>query len=221
MSIITMFKTLKREFFYFPLCVVGGFELSRLLHSGENFVNMSKLKDIPWYEGRYAITEYGEVWSYPKNTNNKLGKFIKQGKAWKYNNLALQTNWKGRAFNVHRLVAITYIPNPYNLPIVHHIDNNKVNNHVSNLMWETHKGNTQRAYDEWLCPRTEKQMELSKKLWLMKSKKIMQLTKDGEVCNIYNSTNEAGRITWFQQTSIASCWRWKLKTCWGYRWEYL
>lgn len=60
-SIITSFKTLKREFFYFPLCVVGGFELSRLLHSGENFVNMETWIDLPTFESLYQVNEDGNV----------------------------------------------------------------------------------------------------------------------------------------------------------------
>ena len=51
---------------------------------------------------------------------------------------------------VHRLVAEAFIPNPYNLPIVMHVDNNKKNNHVSNLKWGTISENTQQAFDNRL-----------------------------------------------------------------------
>lgn len=39
--------------------------------------------------------------------------------------------------SVHRLVAETFLPNPENKNEVHHIDDNKLNNHVSNLQWVT------------------------------------------------------------------------------------
>lgn len=48
---------------------------------------------------------------------------------------------KAQTHLVHRLVALTFIPNPLGKPHVHHIDHNKSNNHVSNLMWVTQKEN--------------------------------------------------------------------------------
>lgn len=49
----------------------------------------------------------------------------------------------GKCHMIHRLVAETFIPNPHNKPIVHHIDHCKTNNHVDNLMWVTHHENIQ------------------------------------------------------------------------------
>ena len=42
---------------------------------------------------------------------------------------------------IHRLVAIHFLPNPENKPIIDHIDRNTANNHVSNLRWATHSEN--------------------------------------------------------------------------------
>jgi hypothetical protein len=64
-----------------------------------------------------------------------------------------------RFCRVNRLVALTYIPNPNNLPIVLHLDNDPFNNHVSNLKWGTQKDNIRQAHAEGRCPVTEKMRE--------------------------------------------------------------
>ena len=47
---------------------------------------------------------------------------------------------------VHRLIAITFIPNPDNLPEVDHKDKNKLNNNIENLCWCTRKDNLNHSY---------------------------------------------------------------------------
>jgi hypothetical protein len=46
---------------------------------------------------------------------------------------------------VHRIVAMTYLPNPNNLPQVNHIDGDKLNNHYTNLEWVTNQENRNHA----------------------------------------------------------------------------
>lgn len=90
------------------------------------------MKDIPGYEELYAITEDGQVCK--KSTGRMTrGSLNKQG----YYTTTLTKNGVSKTFQVHRLVALTYIPNPENKPMVNHLDENKANNHVSNLEWAT------------------------------------------------------------------------------------
>lgn len=90
------------------------------------------MKDIPNYEKKYAIDQKGNVWSY------KHQKYLKQTISNGYLGVSLvDSNNKIKRCTVHRLVAITYLPNEENLPCVNHKDENKLNNSVDNLEWCT------------------------------------------------------------------------------------
>lgn len=51
-----------------------------------------------------------------------------------------------KGYSAHRLIALTFLPNPHNLPCVNHKDGDKHNNALSNLEWTTFKDNTYHAY---------------------------------------------------------------------------
>jgi hypothetical protein len=93
-------------------------------------------KDIVGYED-YTINENGEIYS----KRNK--KFLKQSISYRgYHTVRLCNSDGQKTFRVHRLVATHFIPNPDELPQVDHIDEDKSNNHVSNLRWCTNKDNS-------------------------------------------------------------------------------
>lgn len=86
-----------------------------------------KLKQIPGYQ--YYCSEDGRIF-------NASGKELRQAKNTKgYYIVTLYSDKKRRTTTVHRLVAKTFIDNPYNFPQVNHKDENKENNNVSNLEW--------------------------------------------------------------------------------------
>ncbi len=99
----------------------------------------------------YFVSKCGEVYS------NKQGivKLMKPYKT-KCGYLRLSLNFKKlerKNFLVHRLVAITYLPNPENKPFLNHKDGNKTNNSVSNLEWCTNAENVSHAYINGLMDR--------------------------------------------------------------------
>ena len=100
------------------------------------------MKDIPGYEGLYAVTSCGRVWSHRRKI------FLKQvcdkdG----YMHVQLHANAKVKRFQVHRLVAQAYIKNSDNIETVDHIDGNTKNNCVNNLQWLTRTQN--KMFGRW------------------------------------------------------------------------
>lgn len=101
------------------------------------------MKKIPFLND-YYITEDGEIFSSKRGRLKKLKSKIDTSR---YLRIGLRdNNGKERKYLVHRLVALTYIPNPCNLDYVNHIDGDKLNNSVSNLEWCSFQENMSHAY---------------------------------------------------------------------------
>ena len=94
------------------------------------------MKDIPGYEGLYAATTNGQIWSYRSQKFLKP-ELLENG----YHRVCLSGRDGRKRFRVHTLVAMTYIDNPFQYNEVNHIDGDKINNCVSNLEWCSHKYN--------------------------------------------------------------------------------
>ena len=97
---------------------------------------MDELEDLKDYEGLYKINKQGEVWSCYYNkimtpTLNKTG----------YYAIEITKDGIVKQTSIHRLLAIQYIPNPNNLPLIDHIDQNKNNNCLDNLRWASYRTN--------------------------------------------------------------------------------
>ena len=100
---------------------------------------MEEYRDIPDYEGLYSVSNYGNVYSYRndrilKQSNNSHG----------YLQVGLMKNSKQKTMTVHMLVAMAFlghIPDGTTKIIVDHIDNDKTNNHASNLQLTTNRHN--------------------------------------------------------------------------------
>ena len=100
-------------------------------------MKIEEWRDIPGFEGLYAVTSCGKVWSY------KSKQFLKPvDNGHGYLKVCLYKNGKSKQAYLHRLTAEAYIPNPDNLPQVNHKDENKTHNYINNLEWISAKENT-------------------------------------------------------------------------------
>ena len=106
-------------------------------------------RDVVGYEGLYQVSSMGRVKSLGRFIDNLVrGHYWQEEKILKpskringYVGISLHKDGKAKNFNIHRLVAIAFIPNPNNLPQIDHINADKTNNNVNNLRWVTAKEN--------------------------------------------------------------------------------
>ncbi len=138
------------------------------------------MKAITGYEGCYAVTATGEVWSLPKmvpvGANGGMRvQPLRRLSATRGRSLGahlrvyLAKEGRKRPFWVHQLVAQAYLPNPHGLPFVNHLDGNPANNHASNLEWCTPQRNAQHAFQLGLVALPPQSGERNSQAKLMES----------------------------------------------------
>lgn len=98
----------------------------------------------------YDVYDDGRVYSHYSR------KFLKpEVTKFGYLQVTLAVDRKPKRFRVHQLVAQCFVDNPDHLPMVNHIDGNKMNNHASNLEWCTAYDNNKHARETGLNPVSE------------------------------------------------------------------
>lgn len=99
---------------------------------------MEEWKEVEGWGGKYQVSNYGEVRNVWDGV--PVAKVITGIPQYYYVNMT-HPSGKRKLVRLHRLVAQAFISNPDNLPMVDHINRDKMYNQVSNLRWVDRSGN--------------------------------------------------------------------------------
>ena len=95
-------------------------------------------RDVPQAKG-YEVSSFGRFRrgdKYLSGMKNHNG----------YIHVGFMVNGKQTWFLAHRVVAMAFLDNPFNKPVVNHKDGNRHNNHVGNLDWATKSENAKHGW---------------------------------------------------------------------------
>lgn len=167
-------------------------------------------KDIKEYKGLYQVSNLGNVKSlnYRKTGKEKI---LKSAKKSGYPFVVLYKDGKVKQTLIHRLVASAFIPNTDNKPCIDHINTNRTDNRVENLMWVTYKENMNNP------------LTIEKKIGENnpKTKPIIQFSKDGEFMQKWSCIVSVERKLNIPHSNIIKVINGDRKTAGGYKWGYV
>lgn len=153
------------------------------------------MRDLRGYEGQYAVTSCGKIWSYI--TQKFLATYFANG--YEYTTLKDNTHVK-----ISRAVAEAYLPNPNNLPQVNHKDEIKAHNYLNNLEW------SDSMYNANYGTRNERIRQAHNKKIYCK-----------ELDRTFNSQKEAAIELGLDQGNISRVCRGKANTTGGFHFEFV
>lgn len=208
--------------------------------------NQEEWREIPGYEGLYKVSSYGRIIAQPRTIVCKCkdGSEVTRYYQWRYvepkpdkrNYRYVSLRDKDgnvTKISIHRLIATVFIPNPDNLPIVNHKDENPGNNRADNLEWCTNEYNLnygtapKRRGESISATRhadriAEDNARMAK---IIKTRGQIRVCKKDSISGIglYNSIEEAKfalKIKAKDNTPIKECLADKRESAYGYSWFY-
>jgi hypothetical protein len=171
---------------------------------------MEQWKSIENFEN-YEISNFGNV------RNRVSNKILKLNKKSGYYYINLTKNKIKKSFIVHRLVALAFIENPENKSDVNHKDKNKLNNHITNLEWNTRKENNLHR-SRGIIIKTNKNKSLFR--INTETKEKIEKYESIEQAGFWALNNDLTKTSHNGRNAIGNCLNGLTKTAYEFYWEY-
>ncbi len=182
-----------------------------------DFIQVNKIEGYEDVKDFYVICSDGRMINTNRLSYLKI-KIYKDGYP-KYDLYAV--NGKQKHVKIHRILAQAFIPNPNNLPIVRHLNDDKLDWRLENLAWGTISDNNKDSYRNGRKLSGSVADPLARAKAAAKGcKKPNKPVRCVETGVVYPSTIEAQRVTGIDRTSIGRCCTGKQKTAGGLEWEW-
>lgn len=176
-------------------------------------------KDVVGYEGLYQVSNLGRVKSVQRYYNVNGGvalrkeKILKEKDAFKYKRVGLWKDSIQKFMFVHRIVAMAFIPNPYNYPEINHKDEIPANNRADNLEWCTAKYNCNY--------RNHGKNVSAARRGNGYSRKIAMVDNNGNVIKTFDAIIDAANEIGARKTDVCSVCRSRQKSVRGFKFKYI
>lgn len=148
------------------------------------------------------------------------GRILKKHKGDREGHLNVRLNRDGKTTEkyIHRLLAEEFIPNPDNLPIVRHLDDDPTNNDLNNLAWGTQRDNHYDAVSNGTYkPFTDEARQ--KMVEVCRTPVIAVNIESGEEI-LFNSQREAEEYTGAKRGNISKVVTGVRRSAGGYKFRY-
>ncbi len=160
-------------------------------------------KPIKDFEDLYEVSNLGNVRAKDRIVNTKTGPrhyksrtLLPEITADGHYRVVLSNAGHTQRIFIHRLVALAFIPNPNDYPVINHLDGNPANNNVNNLEWTTVQENTLHAYRLGLNNIEKTRQANSKKI-------AMYDAATGKIIKEFPSMIECERQTGYSKSTIS------------------
>ena len=178
------------------------------------------------YEG-YKVSNLGRIMSLNYRNTGKADLMNPYEDTGGYLVVNLSKNGEYKTCYAHRLVAEAFLPNPEGKPEINHKiegdegkkinivifnEDGSVNNEKTSIEWVTRKENNDYGTRNERAGKANTNGKCSKP--------VLQFTLDGEFLREWPSTKEIERQLGFNNSVVGRCCRGKIKSAYGFRWEY-